>query len=53
MAGRPYTLVSEVVGSHRDLVRRGITSEEELGMPFDARAWAALLTYVRQDSASA
>ncbi len=49
MASRPYELVFEATGSHRDLVERGIVTEEELGLPFEPRAQAAILKYRRTE----
>ena len=45
MASRPYVLAFEATGSHRDLVERGVVTEEELGLPFEPRARAAILKY--------
>ncbi len=52
MASRPYELVFEAIGSHRDLVDRGVTTEEELGLPFEPRARAAILKYRRTEEPS-
>lgn len=49
MASRPYELVFEATGSHRDLVERGVVTEEELGLPFEPRARAAILKYRRSE----
>ena len=49
MASQPYELVFEATGSHRDLVERGVITEEELGLPFEPRARAAILKYRRTE----
>ncbi len=52
MASRPYELVFEATGSHRELVARGVTTVEELGLPFEPRARSAILRYRRKDDPS-
>ncbi len=49
MASRPYELVFEAIGSHRELVERGVTTEEELGLPFEPRARGAMLKFRRTE----
>ncbi len=50
IASRPYELVFEATGSHRDLVERGVVTEEQLGLPFEPRARASILKYRRTES---
>jgi hypothetical protein len=49
MASRPYELVFEAAGSHRNLVEQGVITEEEMGSRFEPRARAAILKYRRKE----
>jgi hypothetical protein len=52
MASRPYELVFEAAGSHRNLVEQGVITEEEMGSRFEPRARAAILSTDARKGAS-
>lgn len=49
MAGQPYELVDEVLGSEADLLASGAIDEAQLGHPIDPRARFGRLRYERRD----